>query len=349
MVSRIYLVSLFLIGLCVITLSPAIGSSEFDIADSTIKHIDYPDWFKTSFLDLGDDVEEASESGKLGLMLLFTTDGCSYCDVFIRKSLGDPELAALTQESFDAIGFEIFDDNEMTSPDGTTMLIKEFANQLGAEFSPTLVFLNTEGEVVLKLSGYQSPQRYRVILEYFRSGSYQTASLKDYVRSLQKSSGKQTKTRPMRDDPLFSKLPYVLDRTKMPSDLPLMVLFEADNCDACEQFHDKVLADPSLRKLLEAFEVVQLDANNKAIPVINPGGEQTTPKEWFEKTGMEQLPAMLFFSENGNEVLRTDAMVLNQRMDNSLNFVLDKAYEKGWTYQRFARTRSIERIKSQQP
>jgi hypothetical protein len=41
-------------------------------------HIDYPDWFEDSFLDLREDLAEASSEGKLGLMVLFTTEGCSY-------------------------------------------------------------------------------------------------------------------------------------------------------------------------------------------------------------------------------------------------------------------------------
>jgi hypothetical protein len=57
----------------------------------------------------------------------------------------------------------------------------------------------------------------------------------------------------------------------------------------------------------------------------------------------------LFFNASGDEVLRTDSLVLKQRMDNSLQYVLEKAYAKGWTYQRFARTKSIERLKSQRP
>jgi hypothetical protein len=57
---------------------------------------------------------------------------------------------------------------------------------------------------------------------------------------------------------------------------------------------------------------------------------------------------MLFFDEHGNEVLRTDALVLNQRMMNSLNFVIEQAYMKGWTYQRFARSKGAEKLQKQQ-
>jgi hypothetical protein len=46
--------------------------------------MDYPDGFEDSFLDLREDLAEASSEGKLGLMVLFTTEGCSY-----REETGD--------------------------------------------------------------------------------------------------------------------------------------------------------------------------------------------------------------------------------------------------------------------
>ena len=70
-------------------LSFQVMAKDFD--DYTISHIDYPDWFKETFYDLDDDIAEAGEEGKKGLMILFTTEGCSYCARFIDVSLGDPE------------------------------------------------------------------------------------------------------------------------------------------------------------------------------------------------------------------------------------------------------------------
>jgi len=40
-------------------------------------------------------------------------------------------------------------------------------------------------------------------------------------------------------------------------------------------------------------------------------------------------PVMLFFNEQGNQVLRTVARMLNERMMNSHNFVIEQARLKG--------------------
>ena len=89
--------------------------------------------------------------------------------------------------------------------------------------------------------------------------------------------------------------------------------------------------------------VTQLDIGDTETPVLAPDGQKLTPAQWWDKTGLDRLPALLFFNETGEEVLNTDALVRKGRMMNSLNFTLERAYEKGWTYQRFARTKSIER------
>lgn len=45
----------------------------------------------------------------------------------------------------------------------------------------------------------------------------------------------------------------------------------------------------------------------------------------------------------GEPVLSTDALVLQSRMNNSIGFVTDRAYDQGWNYQRYARSRALEK------
>jgi thioredoxin-related protein len=127
-----------------------------------------------------------------------------------------------------------------------------------------------------------------------------------------------------------------------------MVIFEKRQCSDCTVFHQSVLSDADVRDTLAKFEVARFDIADTKTPVLSPSGQKIKPAQWYEKTGFTRVPAFLFFDEKGNEVLRTDALVLNQRLMNSLNFVLERAYEKGWTYQRFARTKGAERRRQQQ-
>ncbi|NEX20552.1 thioredoxin fold domain-containing protein [Thiorhodococcus mannitoliphagus] len=314
-----------------------------DFEDATIMHIDYPDWFKETFLDLPDEIDEARSAGKVGLMVLFTTEGCSYCAEFIRTSLADARLAERVQARFDAIGLEIFSDAEMVAPDGSQLRVKEFAERAGAGFAPSLVFYGEDGALLYRGVGYHSPERFASVLDYLSGPQQAGQSFRDFVvaRSAEHSSAPADYR--LLSDPLFSPPPFALDRSRMPADRPLLVLFEADGCEACGQMHKEVLARPEVRELLGRFEVVRLDAEDDETPVLTPGGRRTTAAAWFAQTGLTRLPALLFFEEHGQEVLRTDALVLRQRMMNALMYTLERAYQKGWTYQRFARTKSLER------
>ncbi len=319
------------------------ASQARDFEDSEVKHVGYPAWFKVSLLDLQEDIEEARAEGKLGLMVLFTTQGCSYCEVFIHRSLGDEGMASLVQIHFDAIGLEIFDDAEMVGPRGASLRVKHFAKREGAGFSPTLLFYGEDGRLLYRGIGYHSPERFRLVLDYLIGGHHLRGAFRDYAAAREADLAPQQSDYRLRSDPLFGAPPYALDRSRFPAERPLLVIFEAEGCEECPGLHEKVLALPEVRELLERFEVVRLDARDTKTPVLAPDGRRTTPGEWYADTGFSRLPALLFFEETGNEVLRTDALVLRQRMINSLMYTLERAYEKDWTYQRFARTKAIAR------
>ena len=82
----------FLIGTSTTTPAAEEPSGALFFDDSQVVSVEYPSWFKASFMDLRDDLAEARDDGKMGLMLLFGTSGCSYCKAFVRQSLSDREV-----------------------------------------------------------------------------------------------------------------------------------------------------------------------------------------------------------------------------------------------------------------
>ena len=327
-----------------VSLLTIVTSRAGDFRDAEVIHIDYPSWFHNDpFIDMADATAKAKKAGKNGLMVLFTTEGCSYCAAFIKQSLGNPEVAKRVQKHFISVGLEIFDDTEMTAPGGEHMAVKSFASKEGAGFAPTLLFFDANGKRTLGVVGYQSTERFTRILDYLVSGDYKTESLASYFARQTSKGAKSASSDLLKDDPLFIKPPYALDRSRFPASQPMMLLFEEPGCSECTDFHNNVLALDEVRNALKRFEVVRLNTGDNTTPVIAPDGKRTTAKAWFGQTGFTRVPALLFFDEKGNEVLRTDALVKQQRMMNSLNYVLERAFEKNWTYQRFARSKAIER------
>lgn len=331
------------LALCVYSVF-SVPSIAKDFNDAEVIHIEYPAWFiDNPFYDLADDLDKALSNGKSGLMVLFTTQGCSYCSAFIKRSLGDPELSKLVQENFNSVGMEIFDDVEMVNPAGTPISIKRFAKEEGAEYSPTLLFYGEEGKRILRVIGYQSPGRFRLILNYVIGKHYQSESFRDFYQGQVTPDLVSATYKYLKKDSLFNNPPYSLDRSRTPASQPLLVMFERSGCGECENFHKEVLALEEVRELLERFEIVRLDTQDDQTLIHTPEGKKMTPASWFDEKKFTRLPALMFFDEKGNNVLETDALVRRQRMMNSVNFVLERAYEKDWTYQRFARSKGIER------
>lgn len=325
-----------------LAMAPGAWAREAPFDDAAIVQAESPAWFKTSFLDLGQDLAEAGAAGKQGLMILFGTQGCAYCKAFIERSLKDPAIAARLGAHFDAIHLEIFDDAAMTDMQGHSLTVKAFARREGAAFSPTVVFYGLDGKRLHKMVGYQPPVRFRDVLDYVVDGHYRRLGYRDYLA--QRSVAGNAAPGGLVMDALADSPPYVLDRRR-PGGKPLLVLFEASGCKACRELHEHTLMDPEVRALLPRFQLVQLDARDASTPVLAPDGSRQTPLRWAEDLGLAQWPAMVFFDASGKEVLRNDSLTYRGRMVNALRYVLDQAYLRNISYQRYARERSLARLK----
>ena len=65
-----------------------------------------PAWFKESFLEIADDVDDANEAGK-HLLLFFELNGCPYCDRMLEESFEAEPLSGYIQANFDTISINI--------------------------------------------------------------------------------------------------------------------------------------------------------------------------------------------------------------------------------------------------
>lgn len=308
------------------------------------RHNGHPEWMEPGLIDLESDLATARAQGKIGVMVLFTTQGCTYCAEFVRASLGDPVLVKRVRVNFVAIGLEMFDDAEMTDHLGNELSVKQFAEQHKAGMAPTLLFFTPDRGLIFRAVGYQAPDRFSRILDYLTGRHFTEVSFREYLATQRAAAPDRTAaSMAMRDDPLFEVPPYALARKPFAAAEPLLVIFETPGCAACDAFHRDVLALAEVRELLQQLEVVRLDAWDRETPIIGPDGARTTPADWFASADFSRLPALLYVNESGETVLKTDAVVERQRMLNATGLVLERAYEKGWSYQRFARSRAIRR------
>lgn len=104
-----------------------------------------PDWLEDTFLDLGEDLAEATAQGKR-LVIMIEQRGCIYCAKMHEKILPDERIDAIIRESFYPIQINLYGDLDVTDLDGTVLSEKDMARHWNVIFTPTLIFLPEESD-----------------------------------------------------------------------------------------------------------------------------------------------------------------------------------------------------------
>ena len=298
----------------------------------------YPKWFKNSLYDLPGDLQDAADAGKSGIMVFFSTKTCSYCKAILEKALQQKEIVSRLRKNYDVIGLEVISDTEVVDTRGKTSYAKNFAVSQKAMFTPTMIFYGLDGNIQLRLIGYQSPEKVSRALDYLEGQHYKKINFASYLR--QGVAGKQAKV-------LKSNQ---LDLTPAKSgDKLTIVIFESASCEKCNQLKEMLKASV-IKPYLKYYRVESVSSDDNQQNIITPGGKKLSGKDWMAELGLIHQPAMLFFNEKGLEVLRVDTDILvdpygnpvpvndPQILDNiraRLQFVHDKAYITIPQYQRW--------------
>lgn len=295
--------------------------------------IPVPSWFKLSFLDIPEDIQEAADAGKR-LMMYFHQDGCPYCKALIEVNFSLKDIVEKTQRYFDAIEINIWGDREVVWTDGKTRTEKEFARFLNIQYTPTLIFLDEAGKVVLRINGYYPPHKFTAALDYVGKKLEKTISFTRYL----KESAEPPASGKFHDEPFFKKPPFDLRRKGLRKK-PLAVFFEQRICSPCDELHTGPLRDELTRKLIGQFDAVQLNLHGKR-PVITPDGRKTTEGQWAEDLNVAFAPSIVFFDEKGEEVFRTEAYLKTFHIQSVFDYVAKKAYKTQPNFQRFLQARA---------
>ena len=288
-------------------------------------NIIYPTWFKTSFYDLPDDLNDARDAGKRGIIVFFSQKNCNHCQAFIEATFKDPAVEKRVRANYDVIHMEIFSDVEVTDIDGSITSVKDFVDKHRAYLTPTVLFYGVENARLLKILGFYPPEKFQKVLDYIDGGHYKTVKLNQYLhnKQLKKIAARSGS---LMNDNLFITPPYDTLSVKTETKLPTLVLFETPNCHACRRFHDRVLRNANVRKKLPGFQAIQLNSSDNTTKVTTPDGRQLTPKQWFKELQLVYDVSTVFFNEQGKEVHRNDAETGIHRMAFTMDYVLEKGY-----------------------
>lgn len=309
--------------------APDIDSLDFDDAPLE-QNLVLPDWFKNSSGYLADDLKDALDKGKQGLVIYFGQARCSYCEQFIENNMKASDIEYYLRKHFDVIKINIWSMLDIVDTDGTEYTERELSIHYDTNFTPSLVFYARNGRPVFRLRGYYEPYKFRAALKYVTEGFYTRESFRDYLARAE--PGLFFVTDGLNDRDFFIEPPYDLKSTLEENQQPVMVLFEQGKCHACDLLHSSPLSRPEILDELETITSVQLNMWDDT-PVVTPAGKQTTARKWAEELGLFYAPTLVFFDPEGNEIIRIDSVVKFYRLLGVLKYINQRGYLTEPNYQ----------------
>ena len=293
-----------------------------------------PEWFKDSFLDISEDIDEAKEEGK-HIMLFLDLQGCPYCTKMLKESFhADNDTSKFIQKHFDVINIDVKGSKEITWSEEETFTEKDLAVKLKVQYSPTVLFLDYDKNVVVRLNGYRSAKNFKNVLEYVNGKHYKNMKLSKY---LEKKKDNTIYT--LKKNKLFKE---ITNLSKV--NTPLAVIFEDGSCTQCGYFHNTTLKNKDVQGELTKYTVVRLDATSDS-KIITPEGKTTTPKAWANELNLEYRPGILLFNE-GKLQQTVDALLYSFHFKELLRYISGKYYKEYSGYLPYLRVRQ-EDLKAQ--
>ena len=293
----------------------------------TGSEIETPFWFKDSFLDLADDIQEAQEEGKK-LLIYYHQAGCPYCFNLVQQTFLDPVLSQYIQKHFDLVALDLWGDREVTLADGSAISEKDLAIKWKIQYTPTLLFFSDSDTPVFRIDGYRSREMMAKVLDYVVTGDTETSLAQSMIQK----------------DVSAELYPSTLIQPAStykasPTNKPVALLFEYPGCDDCLQLHKRVLSRSDTHKLMQKYDFYRFDVSSEELIQLKDGSSGTAA-EYAEKLGLSYYPSMVLLNKEGQEKLRVDAYVQSFHFNTALEFVSDRVYQRMPEFQRFINERA---------
>jgi thioredoxin-related protein len=288
-----------------------------------------PDWFKTSFLDLSEDNAEAQDSGK-HLLVLFTQDFCPYCKALIEKNLTQKTIREKLDKDFDIVHLNMWGDREVYDIKGVPTTEKAIAKTLQVQFTPTLIFFDSEGKPALRTNGYISSTEMLASLEFVATEAYRNSSILEFLKDKPRPGAQKS----LNEQGFMNRS---FDRYKQGA--PIALVFEQTDCLDCDQLHECVLSKPSFYEHAEPFYTVQLDLWNMK-PITLPSGRVVPVNRLAQELKISYTPTVVLLDPDFNEVIRAEAQLRSFHVESLFEYVSGGAYTEEPQFQRFIDARA---------
>jgi thioredoxin-related protein len=109
--------------------------------------------------------------GARPLAVVFETPSCAGCDELHHESLRRPDVQRALA-GFDVARFGLYDTARVTTPDGRSLAVVDWAKTLGLAYTPSILLFGADGREALRIEAYVRPFHLASALDYVGSGAY---------------------------------------------------------------------------------------------------------------------------------------------------------------------------------
>jgi thioredoxin-related protein len=123
------------------------------------------------YLDWDAALETAAKE-KRPVLAYFEAPWCKFCELMDAETFSSVEIGQTLASEWIAIRLDIDDKSAQGSYRGERLTYAGLAERFGIRALPSFVFLDTQGDPIRVISGYNSKQRFGLILEYMGKQLY---------------------------------------------------------------------------------------------------------------------------------------------------------------------------------
>lgn len=147
-------------------------------------------FFDTTFGDFSEELQNARDQGKTGILLMFEMDECPFCHRMKATVLNQSEIQDYFKEHFLVFSVDIEGDVEVVDFQGNSLAQKDFAlKQFRVRATPVFAFFNLDGKLVARYTGAtRDPQEFQWLGEYVVDGGYGKTSFTRYKMERRKAA-----------------------------------------------------------------------------------------------------------------------------------------------------------------
>lgn len=140
-------------------------------------------FFMSHLGDLKEELAEARNVGKLGMMIMFEMDECPFCARMKSTVLSQARVQEYYRQHFKLFAIDVKGDAPLVDLAGNDTTEKAFALAQRARATPVFIFYDLDGNALTRFTGAtQTPEEFLLLGRYVVEGAYRNMPFNVYKR-----------------------------------------------------------------------------------------------------------------------------------------------------------------------